>query len=184
MTLLKRAEALTGRMASHKLVTEYDDEQERLQLMQQYKKKHELLEKSRALREEARNCQSIAMKDDLKRMKRVLKKLGHVDAGGVIQTKGRTACEVNTANELVVVELMFTGVFNDLSVEQCVALLSCMTFDERGKDDDDPAKGMKSYLAKPFFKLQEVARTVARVESACGIDINEDEFVEKFNPGM
>jgi len=32
--------------------------------------------------------------------------------------------------------------------------------------------------------LQEVARTVARVEVACGIDIVEDEFVDKFNPGM
>jgi ATP-dependent RNA helicase DOB1 len=71
-------------------------------------------------------------------MKKVLRRLGHVDANGVIQTKGRTACEINTANELVVVELIFTGVFNDLAVEQCVALLSCMTFDERNKDDDDP----------------------------------------------
>ncbi len=97
---------------------------------------------------------------------------------------GRTACEINTADELVVVELIFTGVFNDLSVDQCVALLSVMTFDERTKDDDDPTKGLKSFLLNPFYKLQEVARTVARVEIACGVDIDEDEFVDKFNPGM
>lgn len=59
-----------------------------------------------------------------------------------------------------------------------------MTYDERNKDLDDPTKGMKSFLTNPFFKLQEVARTVARVEIACGIDVNEDEFVDKFNPGM
>lgn len=59
-----------------------------------------------------------------------------------------------------------------------------MTFDERNKDEDDPAVGMKPFLANPFYKLQEVARTVAKVEIACGMDINEDEFVEKFNPGM
>jgi ATP-dependent RNA helicase DOB1 len=52
------------------------------------------------------------MKEDLKKMKKVLRRLGHVDASGVIQMKGRTACEINTANELVVVELIFTGVFN------------------------------------------------------------------------
>ena len=51
-------------------------------------------------------------------MKRVLKRLGHFDSNGVIQTKGRTACEVNTADELVVVELIFAGIFNDLSVEE------------------------------------------------------------------
>jgi len=117
-------------------------------------------------------------------MKRVLKRLGHVDAEGVIQTKGRCACEINTANELVVVELIFTGFFNDLTVEQCLTLMSCMTNDERNSDEDDPLKGLKSYLTVPFHKLQEVARTVARVEIACGIEIEEDEFVDQFNPGM
>jgi ATP-dependent RNA helicase DOB1 len=79
---------------------------------------------------------------------------------------------------------MFTGIFNDLSVEQCCSLLSCMTFDEINKDEGDPASGMKSFLSAPFYKLQEVARTVAKVEISCGIAIDEEEFVEKFNPGM
>ena len=124
------------------------------------------------------------MKEDLKKMKKVLRRLGHVDANGVIQTKGRTACEVNTANELVVVELIFTGVFNDLTVEQCVALLSCMTYDERNKDDDDPLKGMKGYLTQPFLKVQEVARSVVKAMIACKIEVDEDEFLDQFNPGM
>ena len=94
------------------------------------------------------------MRDELKKMKRVLRQLGHVDANGVIQTKGRTACEINTANELVVVELIFIGVFNDLGVEQCMALLSCLIFDGRIMDDD-PTQGLKSYLSNPFFKLKE-----------------------------
>ena len=98
--------------------------------------------------------------------------------------KGRTACEINTANELVVVELIFTGVFNDLTVEQCVALLSCMTFDERNKDDDDPLKGLKPYLSNPFLKMKEVARSVAKAMIACKIEVDEDEFLDKFNPGM
>jgi len=59
-----------------------------------------------------------------------------------------------------------------------------MTFDERSKDEDDPARGMKSFLSKPFYKLQEIARSVAREEIACGIQIDEDEFVERFDPGM
>lgn len=182
-TLLERAKTLTERLESHQLTTDVE-EKERLKLVCSYEKKVGLLEKAKALRDEARSCQTMAMKEDLKKMKRVLKRLGHVDANGVIQTKGRTACEINTADELVVVELMFTGFFNDLDVEQAVALLSCLIFDERNKDDDDPTKGMKPYLSQPFLKLQEVARTVARVEIACGIDINEDEFVDKFNPGM
>jgi ATP-dependent RNA helicase DOB1 len=182
-TLLKRAEALTERIASHRLAIEYPEER-RKSMVDAYEKKADKWRHAKLLRDEAKGCQTIAMKGDLKKMKRVLKKLGHVDANGVIQTKGRTACEINTANELVVVQLIFAGVFNDLTVEQCVALMSCMTFDERIKDDGDPASGMKSFLSTPFYKLQEVARTVVKVVIACGIEEIEDEFVSKLNPGM
>jgi ATP-dependent RNA helicase DOB1 len=116
-------------------------------------------------------------------MKRVLKKLGHVDANGVIQTKGRTACEINTADELIVTELIFTGVFKSLTVEQSVALLSCLTFGEPIKDED-PTQGLKSFLRNPFYKLQEVAKTVVQVQIACNLDVDEDEFLNQINPAM
>lgn len=103
-TLLKRAETLTERLAAHELTTDFV-EKDRLQLVKSFEKKADLLERAKVIRDEARGCQTMAMKDDLKKMKRVLKRLGHVDANGVIQTKGRTACEINTADELVVVEV-------------------------------------------------------------------------------
>lgn len=183
MTLFRRAEALNQRLVEHKLAKDFSEEG-RMARVQAFEKRAELLASAKAIREQARLFETVTMKEDLKKMKRVLKRLGHVDANGVIQTKGRTACEINTADELVVVELIFTGVFNDLSVEQCCALLSCMTYDERNKDEDNPAKGLKSYLANPFYKLQEVARTVAKAAIACKIELDEDQFVEQFNPGM
>eukprot|EP00980_Cylindrotheca_fusiformis_P031501 scaffold26468_cov162-Cylindrotheca_fusiformis.AAC.3 len=182
-TLMNRAEALSERLASHKLSVDFSEE-DRFRLVQSFENKSDIKERARALRDEAKNCQTMAMKDELKKMKRVLKKLGHVDGNGVIQTKGRTACEINTANELVVTELIFTGVFKSLEVEQCVALLSVMAFDERNKDEDDPTKGLKSFLLNPFHKLQEVAKTVAQVQVACGLDVDEDEFLDQFNPMM
>jgi len=61
--------------------------------------------------------------------------------------------KLNTAQDLVVGELVFCGVFHDLSVEQSVALLSsCMTFDERMTEEDgDPAKGLKRYRSSQFL---------------------------------
>lgn len=182
-SLMERAQELTTRMANHKLAAEIS-EKERIAKVQKFEQHSELLEHAKLIRLEAKSYETIAMKEDLKKMKKVLRRLGHVDANGVIQTKGRTACEINTANELVVVELIFTGVFNDLAVEQCVALLSCMTFDERNKDDDDPLKGLKPYLSNPFLKMKEVARSVAKAMIACKIEVDEDEFLDKFNPGM
>lgn len=65
----------------------------------------------------------------MRRMKRVLRRLGHCDRDGVIQTKGRVACEINTCDEMVVTELIFNGAFTDLTLEQTAALLSCMVME-------------------------------------------------------
>ena len=96
-TLLSRAKTLGDRIAEHKLFTDFSKDQ-RVELVAACEKKRELQEQAKVLREEARESQTIVMKDDLRKMKKVLKRLGHVDANGVIQTKGRTACEVGFLN--------------------------------------------------------------------------------------
>ena len=82
-------------------------------------------------------------------------------------------------------ELTFGGVFNEFTVEQTVALLSCFTYDEKSKaDNGDPSKGLRPVLAEPFKKLQEAARVVAKANAECRIECEEDEFVAQFNPGL
>lgn len=180
--LMERAKVLTKRLASHKLATDFT-ESERVDLIAAYEEKIDLNNQARALREDARTFQHMAMKDDLKKMKKVLKKLGHVDAHGVLQTKGRIACEINTADELVVTELIFTGVFKSLTVEQSVALLSSMTFGEPNSDGE-PTKILKSFLLNPYRKLQEVAKAVVQIQISCNLDVDEEEFLNAFNPAM
>lgn len=45
--------------------------------------------------------------------------------------KGQVACEISSGDELLLTELIFNGAFNDLTVEQEVALLSCFVFQEK-----------------------------------------------------
>ena len=87
----------------------------------------ELAEEARFLKKRIKQTQNLLMKDTLKRMKRVLRRLGHTNEDSVIQLKGRVAAEINTADELLVTELIFKGVFNDLTVAQtvCVATSCC-----------------------------------------------------------
>ena len=56
----------------------------------------------------------------------VLRRLGHVDGNGLVLTKGRAACEIDAADELLTTELMFNGVFSKLDKHQIVALASCL----------------------------------------------------------
>jgi ATP-dependent RNA helicase DOB1 len=185
--LIKRAKPLEELLTTHIVQTQLTD-LERTDRLKIYSGRRDLLEQIKAYRQKAKACQIMVKKEELKTMKKVLKHLDHVDANGVITTKGRTACEVNTSDELVVVEMMFAGVFNDISVEQAVALLSCMTYDEKSNGADsinDVLKAMKSFLVNPFLKLQEAARTVARAQIACKVPkLDEQEFVDNFRPDM
>uniref|UniRef100_A0A7S1B8P0 ATP-dependent RNA helicase Ski2/MTR4 C-terminal domain-containing protein n=2 Tax=Corethron hystrix TaxID=216773 RepID=A0A7S1B8P0_9STRA len=180
--LLQRERTLVDRLAGHALAQL--DEPELRSQVDAYARKAELLEGAKLVRREARKAQSMVMREELRRMRRVLREMGHVDEVGVVLTKGRTACEINTADELVVTELFFDGTLSELTAEQCVALLSCAIFDERQKGGEDPAAGLKGGLLKAFKRLRDVARQVAKTSIACKMDLEEEEFVEKFNPGM
>lgn len=75
---------------------------------------------------------------------------------------------------------MFTGVFTELDIEQCCALLSCFVFQEKV---DANAK-FKEELAGPFRKLQETARRIAKVAQESKISIDPEEYLLKFSPHM
>jgi ATP-dependent RNA helicase DOB1 len=154
-----------------------------------YRQKVELEARCRALRERIRRCRALSMRDTLKAMKRVLRRLGHVDAQHVVQVKGRVACEVNTADELLVTELIFNGVFNALDAAQAAALLSCLIYTDKpasASQQDESAAPLREELAAPLRQLQEAARRIATVSQDCRIEgtADPDEYVDRFNPGM
>lgn len=129
---------------------------------------------------EISNAQALSEKDLLKKMKRVLRRLGHIDGENVIQLKGRIACEVSTADELVITELIFNGVFNELDPAQTAALLSALIFTEKG---DDAGK-VRDELDRPLRQLREAARRVAEIYEESKITIDVEEFVAKFRPDL
>lgn len=49
-----------------------------------------------------------------------------MDGNGLVLTKGRAACEIDTADELLTTELMFNGVFTNLDKHELVALCACL----------------------------------------------------------
>ena len=73
--------------------------------------------------------------EELKGMKRVLRRLGMLNSDNVVEAKGRVACEVDSADELVITELIFNNSFSGMTVEQLVALCSCFVYGERASDE-------------------------------------------------
>ncbi len=150
-------------------------------LYRQYQDKMALQSRIEAFRRHIKDANSILQMEELKSRKRVLRRLGFSNDHDIIEMKGRVACEISTGDELLLTELMFAGVFNNLAPEQTVALLSCFVFEE--KSDDAGAK-LKEELAVPLRALQEMARRISKVSAECKLDLPEQEYVERFRPEL
>lgn len=125
-----------------------------------------------------KEAKSLLQMDELKYRKRVLRRLGYCTASDVIEFKGRVACELSSADELLMTEMIFNGVFNSLSIPQSVALLSCFVCDE--KSSETPASTEE--LSGPLRLMQDLARRIAKVSNECKLDLDEESYVEKFKP--
>jgi len=73
---------------------------------------------------------SLALLPEYQHRTLVLRRLGYIDEQGVVQLKGRVACELTTAagHELLLTELIFDNAFVDMQPAEVAALLSCFMF--------------------------------------------------------
>jgi len=177
LKLMLKADKCQSRLDGHPLK---DSEilNEQLGIVDQ-KMQHE--QEIAALKLELKNtAQDVMLRQTLKSMKRVLRKLGHTDSNNVIQLKGRVACEISTADELLATELMLSGMFSELEVEQLVALVSCLVCDEKSEEKVNLREDLEGALRQ----LQESARKIAQVILDCRLPIEVEEYVDKFKPHM
>jgi ATP-dependent RNA helicase DOB1 len=118
--------------------------------------------------------------DDLKYRKRLLRRLNYLTDEDIVSLKGRVACHINAGDELVITEMIMNGIFNDMTAEQIVALLSCFVYE----GGDKKHHTLKEELYVLYRRLQEVARNIAAVSSECKIDTIEEEYLATFCPDM
>ncbi|KAL8774576.1 MAG: hypothetical protein Q9209_000949 [Squamulea sp. 1 TL-2023] len=75
--------------------------------------------------------QNLQLLPDYEQRVEVLKDLGFIDASSQVQLKGKVACEIHSADELVLTELILENVLANFEPEEIVALLSAFVFQER-----------------------------------------------------
>ncbi len=77
----------------------------------QYERKVELRDQIKDLEEAVKKSSEMIMKLDLVNMKRVMRRLEMCDKNDVPSLKGKVACRISAADELVATELLFSGIF-------------------------------------------------------------------------
>lgn len=75
--------------------------------------------------------QNLQLLPDYEQRIEVLKELGFVDEQSRVQLKGKVACEIHSADELVLTELILDNVLAEFEPEEIVALLSAFVFQEK-----------------------------------------------------
>jgi ATP-dependent RNA helicase DOB1 len=174
--LLRKIDVLEGKLAANSLYGSVRLDE----LYSKYAEKVKIESKIKELKDKILEAQAVIQLDDLRHRKRVLRRLGFTTQNDIIELKGRVACEISTGDELLLTELIFNGNFNDLSVEQCVSLLSCFVFQERAKE----VPRLKPELAEPLKNMQDMASKIAKVYKECKIEIVEKEYTESFRPEL
>ncbi|UKJ90467.2 ATP-dependent RNA helicase [Theileria orientalis] len=125
-------------------------------------------------------CTQIIMKDELRHMKTVLRKLEYVDQFGIVTIKGRIACEINASDELLVAELFLRNFFEKMEPEKICASLSCLVNDDR-KEGKLPTEVT---LLESYNKIREIATEIVEVMVECDILVDEVEYVNKLRPTL
>ncbi|XP_056288777.1 exosome RNA helicase MTR4 [Pseudoliparis swirei] len=134
----------------------------------------------RAAKQELKKARTVLQMDKLKCRKRVLRRLGFAGPSDVIEMKGRVACEISSADELLLTEMVFNGLFNDLTAEQATALLSCFVFQENASE----MPKLTEQLAAPLRQMQECAKRIAKVSAEAKLDIDEEAYLNQFKPHL
>ncbi|ERN12540.1 DExH-box ATP-dependent RNA helicase DExH10 isoform X2 [Amborella trichopoda] len=168
--LVNKIEGLEQKLVAHPLHKSIQDEKHFKTFQRKAQVNHEIQQ----LKSKMRDSQIQKFRDELRNRARVLKRLGHIDADGVVQLKGRAACLIDTGDELLVTELMFNGTFNELDHHQVVALASCFIPGDKSSEQIH----LRTELAKPLQQLQDSARRIAEIQRECKLEVNVDEYVE------
>ena len=128
--LIQKIGTFEKRLLSHPL----QNRKELPDLLTQYKEKEVVEEELKEARATLRKSKSLLQMEELKCMKRVLRRLGYCTASDVIEIKGRIACELSSADELLLTEMMFNGLFNEMTPPLVAAILSCFVCTEKSNE--------------------------------------------------
>jgi len=174
--IVKKIMTFEKRLKKHSL----HNDQDMARLIQDYRSKAEVMSDLTAAKHHLKKSKSLLQMDDLKCMKRVLRRLGYCSTSDVIEVKGRIACELSSADELLLTEMMFNGVFNPLNPPQVASVLSCFVCTEKSTE----MPKLTDSLSGPLRTMQDMARKIAKVSKEAKLELEEDEYVERFKPFM
>lgn len=121
--------------------------------------------------------ESLHLFPDFLQRKNVLLRLGYIEQNESVLLKGRVACEVNTCEELLITEIVFEGLLNDLDPPEFVAVLSGLVWQEKTKDQEfDDELPQKLVVCCNSMKV--IATNLGWIQKEAGLSIDPGEYCD------
>ncbi|KAF4306971.1 Helicase [Botryosphaeria dothidea] len=127
--------------------------------------------------------QNLQLLPDYEQRISVLKDLGFIDEKSRVELKGKVACEIHSADELVLTELILENVLADYEPEEIAALLSAFVFQE--KTDVTPT--LTPRLEQGQAKIVEISEKVNHIQTLHQVILSAEDsndFVSRPRFGM
>ncbi|CAJ2503668.1 Uu.00g110620.m01.CDS01 [Anthostomella pinea] len=110
---------------------------------------------------QALSDQNLQLLPDYEQRIQVLKDLSFIDTDARIQLKGKVACEIHSADELVLTELILDNVLAEYEPAEIAALLSAFVFQEK----TDSVPNLTGNLERGMKTIIEIAEKVNAVQT-------------------
>ena len=121
---------------------------------------------------------NLALFPDYQQRLNVLRMMEYVEQDGdTVTLKGRVACEMNTCNELVASEMIFSNVLEALTPTETAAVLSALVFQEKS---DDSSK-LTSRMEVARAQMHDILQVVIELQDNEGVS---DDFKPALNFGI
>lgn len=115
--------------------------------------------------------QNLQLLPDYQQRISVLKDLGFIDDQSRVELKGKVACEIHSADELVLTELVLENVLADYEPEEIVALLSCFVFQEK----TDVSPNMTPALERGLGTIVKISENVNHYQTLHQVILSSDD---------
>ena len=134
------------------------------------------------------SSKSLVLNTELVNMKRVMRRLDFVSKDESLTPKGHLICDISGADELVTAELLFSGFFKDMTIEEIgSSIYCCLSKENTGKKEDMESTNNDINAQKKIKKIyEEILKKVnyiADILEECKIfdDDGKKRYIESFN---
>ncbi|KAI1359257.1 DSHCT domain-containing protein [Xylaria arbuscula] len=132
---------------------------------------------------QALSDQNLQLLPDYEQRIEVLKDLSFVDADTRIQLKGKVACEIHSADELVLTELILDNVLADYEPAEIAALLSAFVFQEKTESVPNLTGNLERGM-KTIIEISEKVNTVQTERQVIQSAEDSNDFVSRPRFGL